>query len=102
MDKTNVVLAWLLFAAAVDGSGRCLFPDTPSEPKHFYYGESAVNLRIFTTDRLTHRLVSTILEVFAEDVLGYQNVSLVQLEDPRQGFDPDAQFAYISSCTDPR
>ncbi len=55
---------------------------------------------IFTTDRLTHRISSTVLQIVAEEVLGYHNISLVYLDDPKGGFDPDTQFKYISSCTD--
>ena len=54
------------------------------------------------SDRLTHRLTSSVVKVFAEEVLGYCNVSLVYMDDPTKGFDPDEQFKYISSCTDPR
>ena len=78
---------------------RCI-QGKPDEPKYFYYGNRALNIRILTTSRVTHRLTSTILQIFAEEVLGYSNVTLHYLEDPTQGFDPDTQFSYISSCTD--
>ena len=42
--------------------------------------------------------MSTILKVFAEEVLGYADVILVQIENPRLSFEPDVQFANISSC----
>lgn len=69
-----------------------------TEPKYFYYGDIALNIKILTSSRLTHKLVSTILAVFTEEVLGYANVTLVEIGDPRLGFEPDAQFANISSC----
>ena len=71
---------------------------TNVEPKYFYYGEEALNIRILTSSRLTHKIVSTIFQVFSEQVLGYANVSLVEIEDPRLSFEPDVQFANISSC----
>ena len=88
-----------------DASGvsapRCI-AEKPDEPKYFYYGDHALTISIFTTDRITHKLTSTILKIFAEEVLGYSNVTLHHLDDPKQGFDPDIQFSYISSCTDIR
>ena len=42
------------------------------------------------------------LQILAQEVIGYHNVSLVALDDPRVGFDPVTQFGYISSCTDSR
>ena len=78
---------------------RCIVNAKGStEPKYFYYGDIALNIKILTSSRLTHKLVSTILGVFAEEVLGYANVTLVEIEDPRLGFEPDVQFANISSC----
>lgn len=68
------------------------------EPKYFYYGNVSLSINILTSSRLTHQIVSTILKVFAEEVLGYTNVSLVQIENPRLRFEPDVQFANISSC----
>ena len=41
-------------------------------------------------------------QILAQEVIGYHNVSLVALDDPRVGFDPVTQFGYISSCTDSR
>ena len=80
---------------------RCI-ERTVHEPKNFYYGDLAVNLNILTSDRLSHKLVSNILQIFAEEVLGYCNVSLVRMPDPTHAFDPDTQFSYISSCSDLR
>ena len=71
---------------------------TVVEPKYFYYDNEALSIKILTSSRLTHKIVSTILKVFAEEVLGYSNVSLVQIENPRLSFEPDVQFANISSC----
>ena len=42
------------------------------------------------------------LQIFAEEVLGYSNVSIVRMSDPTHAFDPDHQFSYISSCSDLR
>ena len=80
---------------------RCI-AEKPDEPKYFYYGDQALAISIFTTDRITHKLTSTILKIFAEEVLGYSNVTVNPLDDPKQGFDPDIQFSYISSCADIR
>ena len=66
--------------------------------KFFYYGNEALSIKILTSSRLTHKIVSTILKVFAEEVLGYADVSLVQIENPSFSFEPDVQFANISSC----
>ena len=41
-------------------------------------------------------------QILAQEVIGYHNVSLIALDDPRVGFDPVTQFGYISSCTDSR
>ncbi len=68
------------------------------EPKYFYYRDTALSIKILTSSRLTHKIVSTIIKVFAEEVLGYTNVSLVEIENPRLSFEPDVQFANISSC----
>ena len=84
-------------------SSRCLInASTPEEPKYFFYGDQELAIGILVSDRLTHKLASNVLKVFAEEILGYVNVTLVYMIDPTQGFDPDAQFSYISSCTDPR
>ena len=82
--------------------GRCVLAAKPAEPKYFYFGNRELPIGILVSGRLTHKLTSAVVKVFAEEVLGYCNVSLVPMEDPAQGFDPDAQFKYISSCTDPR
>ena len=68
------------------------------EPKYFFYQEEILSINILTTSRLTHQIVSTVLKTFAEEVLGYTSVNLVQIEDPRLSFEPDVQFANISSC----
>ena len=86
-------------------TGRCVLAGgrvKPEEPKYFYFGNRELPIGILVSGRLTHKLTSSVVKVFAEEVLGYCNVSLVQMDDPTQGFDPDAQFKYISSCTDPR
>ena len=46
--------------------GRCIPADSgleASEAKYFFYGEHAVPLRIFSTNRVTHMVTSTILQV---------------------------------------
>ena len=68
------------------------------DPNNFYYENEALDLKILTSERLTHQIVSTILKVFAEDVLGYNNVSLVKIQDPRLNFEQEVQFSNISSC----
>lgn len=78
---------------------RCTDARLP-ESKYFYYGDEVLTLKILTSSRTTHKIVSTILSVFCEEVLGYTNVTLVELDDPSQGFEPDTQFSYISSCTE--
>ena len=80
---------------------RCI-PEKPDEPKYFYHGNQSLGIRILTTDRLTHQLSSTILQILAEEVLGYTNVTLVHLAQHTSGFDPETQFSMISSCTDHR
>ena len=85
-----------------EDGGRCVLAAKPAEPKYFYFGNRELPIGILVSGRLTHKLTSAVVKVFAEEVLGYCNVSLVAMEDPAQGFDPDAQFKYISSCTDPR
>ena len=84
-------------------SNRCLInASKPEEPKLFYYHDIELPIGILISDRLTHRLASSVLKVFAEEILGYVNVTLVSMVDPSQGFDPDTQFSYVSSCTDPK
>jgi hypothetical protein len=78
---------------------RCL-PDPEEEPKLFYYGDQALPVSILTTERVTHLLISSVVAIVAEEALGYRNVTLHAIKDPRKGFDPDAQFEQISSCTD--
>ena len=41
---------------------RCI-ERTVHEPKNFYYGEQAIPINILTSDRLSHKLVSNILQV---------------------------------------
>ena len=82
---------------------RCLINTSiPEEPKYFFYGDKELAIGILVSNRLTHKLASNVLKVFAEEILGYVNVTLVHMSDPTQGFDPDIQFSYVSSCTDPR
>jgi hypothetical protein len=45
-----------------DDKVRCI-ESTANEPKNFYYGEHAITLNILTSDRLSHKLVSNILQV---------------------------------------
>ena len=75
---------------------KCI--DRQVDSKNFYHENEALELKILTSERLTHQIVSTILKVFAEDVLGYNNVSLVKIQDPRLSFEPEVQFSNISSC----
>ena len=92
-----------LHSATSFTDGRCLInASTPEEPKYFYYHDTELPIGILVSDRLTHKLASNVLKVFVEEILGYVNVTLVNMEDPSQGFDPDTQFSYISSCTDPK
>ena len=84
-------------------ANRCLINATkPEEPKLFYYHDTELPIGILISDRLTHKLASNVLKVFVEEILGYINVKLVSMVDPSQGFDPDTQFSYVSSCTDPK
>ena len=84
----------------VDRYGKTL--KGPDEPKYFYYHDTELSIGILVSQRLTHKLASNVLKVFVEEILGYVNVTLVNMADPSQGFDPDTQFSYISSCTDPK
>ena len=80
-------------------SRRCLVNATDqTDPKYFYYGEQELTIGILVSNRLTHKLASNVFKVFAEEILGYVNISLVSMDDPTKGFDPDTQFSYISSC----
>ena len=46
------------------GHPRCLQENlSTDEAKYFYYADTAIPLKIFTTGRITHRLTSTILQV---------------------------------------
>lgn len=86
-----------------DNRARCLInASIPEEPKLFYYYDTELPIGILISDRLTHKLASNVLKVFIEEILGYVNVTLVSMADPSQGFDPDTQFSYVSSCTDPK
>ena len=86
-----------------DNGARCLInASIPDEPKLFYYYDTELPIGILVSDRLTHKLASNVLKVFIEEILGYVNVTLVSMADPSQGFDPDTQFSYVSSCTDPK
>ena len=86
-----------------DNGARCLInAPIPDEPKLFYYYDTELPIGILVSDRLTHKLASNVLKVFIEEILGYVNVTLVSMADPSQGFDPDTQFSYVSSCTDPK
>ena len=84
----------------VDRYGKTL--KGPDEPKYFFYHDTELSIGILVSQRLTHKLASNVLKVFVEEILGYVNVTLVNMADPSQGFDPDTQFSYISSCTDPK
>ena len=74
-------------------SNRCLInASKPEEPKLFYYHDIELPIGILISDRLTHRLASSVLKVFAEEILGYVNVTLVSMVDPSQGFDPNQRY----------
>ena len=60
--------------------GRCL-STKPTEPKYFYYGEKPISVGIFTTDRLTHRLASTVLQGPKYVHASFSIHSLVKLPD---------------------
>ena len=70
----------------------------PPEQKSFYYEGNYEQIRILTSSRLTHKLVSKIFQIFTQQVVGYTNVSIVEIDDPRLSFEPDVQLANISSC----
>ncbi|TRY61846.1 hypothetical protein TCAL_10559 [Tigriopus californicus] len=73
---------------------RCI-DQQPSEPKYFYYGDQAVEIKILTSDRTTHLLISTILQIFTQEVLGYNNTTLIHLDDQTQGlgfWNPECQL----------
>ena len=53
---------------------RCILQDDSSElsspeAKYFYYGDRPPPLGIFSTRRTTHRIASTVLQIFAEEVI---------------------------------
>ena len=70
----------------------------PPDPKSFFYEGQYEQIRILTSSRLTHKLVSKIFQIFTQQVVGYTNVSIVEIDDPRLSFEPDVQLANISSC----
>ena len=101
--KLTWKLIWIVFILPTvltvsSANPSCIEKPNGVEPKYFYYDEEALHIRILTSSRLTHKIVSKIFQVFSEQVLGYANVSLVEIDDPRLSFEPDVQFANISSC----
>ena len=94
--------AFLSSKSSTDSNNCLINASKPEEPKLFYYHDDELPIGILVSDRLTHKLASNVLKVFIEEILGYVNVNLVSMVDPSQGFDPDTQFSYVSSCTDPK
>ncbi|XP_040568562.1 uncharacterized protein [Lepeophtheirus salmonis] len=95
------VLIWSNSAAFREG--RCIQEKNQVEEiKYLYYGDNALNLRILTSDRVSHRIASTVVKIFIEEIVGYSNVTLVPLNDPTKAFDPDTLFRNLSSCKDIR
>ena len=72
-------------------------PPSP-EPKYFYYGENQIPITIFSTSRATHLLISNVFKIFAEEVLGYRNVSIVR--HPKETFDARIVYSKLSNCND--
>ena len=126
MKRSSVVIITLLLELSSGFTqqpqqSQCISGVKTPKPKYFYHGDEAVNLKILTSSRPSHQIISTILQIFSEEVsgyllkqkvhgylidaifmfqvLGYANVSLVEITNPTLGFEPDEQFSYISSCT---
>ena len=102
ITSSSSAIAFLSSESSPDGARCLLNASIPEEPKLFYYHDTELPIGILVSERLTHKLASNVLKVFVEEILGYVNVTLVSMMDPSQGFDPDTQFSYVSSCTDPK
>lgn len=61
----------------LSSEAKCL-TDTPDglPRRHFYYNSSSLPIKIQTSDRSSHQLVSRILSILLEEVLGYDKVEL--------------------------
>ena len=96
-NKLILIVFILPWISSANPYPSCI-KETNVERKQFFYNDEPLNIRILTSSRLTHKIVSSIFQVFSEQVLGYANVSLVEIDDPRLIFEPDVQISNISSC----
>lgn len=46
--------------------------------RYFYVGDQTVDIRLEISDRLSHQLITHVLRIILQDVMGYVNVSMVK------------------------
>ncbi len=90
---------------AVWNGGRCIpteaaVASAESDAKFFYYGDRAVPLRIYATSRVTHQLASTVLQILAQEILGYRNISVLHEQNATGAFDAEYLYSQLSNCNE--
>lgn len=88
------------FQHDVSSVDRCIPEEEAAEAKYFYLGDEAIPLKIYSTNRLTHQLTSTILQIFAEEILGYVNISVHHVSNDTGAFSLDYLYSQLSNCND--
>lgn len=76
----------LLWSCAIQPSNggiytKCLNSSDSITKRYFYIGDQTVDIRLEISDRISQQLITHILRILLEEVVGYVNVSLVKTLD---------------------
>lgn len=64
----------------------------------FLHDNKAIDLRLESSDRVTHQLSTAVFAIFVREVLGYRNVTVTKRRD---AFNVSAVLSRISGCSNP-
>ena len=63
--------------------------------KHFIYNDAVLELRMETSERITHQLTTAAFAIFVREVLGYPNITVTMR---RETFNAATVLDRISEC----
>ncbi|XP_022900900.2 uncharacterized protein [Onthophagus taurus] len=81
--KRNWVISTILIVLIKTQTihGKCLNETEILSKNYVHYEGLAMNLTVQTTSRATHKMSSYIFKIFAEEVLNFRQVNIVEIED---------------------
>ncbi|XP_014237000.1 receptor-type guanylate cyclase gcy-3-like [Trichogramma pretiosum] len=96
MRVRHVIIGLLVLVCAVNTahSNKCLTMLEEVNPKRIVRFENEpFNIKFEASTRVTHRLVTKIMKIYLQEVLGYSDITIVDVEDD---FNITANFARLS------